>query len=202
MRLLTRVTTGITMSKRENPWKTLNSREVYDNPWITVVEHDVTNPSGNPGIYGKVNFKNVACGIIPLDNEGNTWIVGQYRYTLEEYSWEIPMGGVARSTNLLAGAKRELKEETGLSASRWEQILTVHISNSITDEAGSVFVAEELEPGETAFDETEKIDIRCVSFAELLRMAMHGEITDLLSIAGILKLAALRPMLTDLSRAK
>ena len=123
---------------------------------------------------------------------------GQYRYTLDEYSWEIPMGGVARGTDLLDGAKRELKEETGLSASRWEQILAVHISNSITDEAGFVFVAEDLEPGQTDFDETEKIDVRCLSFAELLRMTMHGEITDLLSIAGILKLAALRPALTEI----
>lgn len=183
------------MSKHENPWKTLNVRDVYDNAWITVAEHQVTNPAGNPGIYGKVSFKNLACGIIPLDDEGNTWVVGQYRYALGQYSWEIPMGGVARGTELLAGAKRELAEETGLSALRWEQILSVHVSNSITDEAGFVFVAESLEHGEPAFDDTEKIEIRQLPFAELLRMTMNGEISDLLSIAGVLKLAALRPSL-------
>lgn len=187
------------MPKHENPWKTLNVHDVYDNPWISVAEHQVTNPAGSPGIYGKVSFKNLACGIIPLDDEGNTWIVGQYRYTLDQYSWEIPMGGIAKDTDLLAGAKRELKEETGLSATRWEQILSVHVSNSITDEAGFVFVADGLEHGEPAFDDTEEIEIRRLPFAELLRMTMNGEITDLLSIAGILKLAALRPTLSSIN---
>ncbi|MDH3509948.1 MAG: NUDIX hydrolase [Gammaproteobacteria bacterium] len=180
------------MAKHDNPWKTLSIRDIYDNRWIGVAEHQVTNPSGNRGIYGKVSFKNIACGIIPLDDEGNTWIIGQYRYTLDEYSWEIPMGGVALQTDLLAGAKRELQEETGLSASRWKQILKVHISNSITDEVGVVYVAEGLEYGKTAFDETEKLQIRKLPFTKLLQMTLNGEITDVLSVAGILKLAVLR----------
>jgi len=180
------------MSKYENPWKTLSVRDVYDNPWINVSEHEVTNPSGHPGIYGKVSFKNLACGIIPLDENDITWIVGQYRYTLDEYSWEIPMGGVACGTDPLAGAKQELKEETGLSASHWEQILAVHLSNSITDEAGFVYVAKGLEHGETKFDDTEKLEIRQLPFVELLNMTMNGEITDVLSVAGVLKLAALK----------
>ncbi len=180
------------MSQHENPWKTLNVRDIYDNPWISVAEHQVTNPSGKPGIYGKVSFKNLACGIIPLDDDGNTWIVGQYRYTLDEYSWEIPMGGVALDVDLLAGAKRELKEETGLTASRWEQILKVHISNSITDEVGIVYLAEGLEHGKTEFGETEKIEIRQLPFTDLLQMVLKGEITDVLSVAGILKLATSR----------
>jgi 8-oxo-dGTP pyrophosphatase MutT (NUDIX family) len=180
------------MAKHDNPWKTLSIRDIYDNRWIGVAEHQVTNPSGNPGIYGKVSFKNIACGIIPLDDEGNTWIIGQYRYTLDEYSWEIPMGGVALQTDLLAGAQRELQEETGLSASRWKQILKVHISNSITDEVGVVYVAESLEYGKTEFDETEKLEVRKLAFTKLLQMTLNGEITDVLSVAGILKLAALR----------
>lgn len=180
------------MSKHQNPWKTLSVRDVYDNPWITVAEHEVINPAGNPGIYGKIGFKNVACGIIPLDENDNTWIVGQYRYALDEYSWEIPMGGVACGTDPLAGAKKELQEETGLSASSWEQILAVHISNSVTDEAGLVYVAKDLEQGQTDFDDTEELAIRQLPFSELLKMTLSGEITDLLSIAGILKLAALR----------
>ena len=127
------------MSNRDNPWKTLSSAEIYENPWIRVREHEVIKPSGNPGIYGTISYKNTACGIIPLDEHGNTWIVGQYRYTLDEYSWEIPMGGVRLGTDLLKGAKRELKEETGLTAKSWEQILRVYISNSVTDEVGVVF---------------------------------------------------------------
>jgi ADP-ribose pyrophosphatase len=181
------------MSKHENPWKTLNVRDIYENPWIRVAEHKVTNPTGNPGIYGKVSFKNLACGIIPRDDDGNTWIVGQYRYTIDDYSWEIPMGGVDLGTDPLSGAKRELKEETGLSASRWEKILNVHISNSITDEAGVVYLAEGLQYGDTEFDETEKIEIRKLQFADVLKMVLKGEITDVLSVAGILKLASLSP---------
>ncbi len=179
------------MSKHENPWKTLNVRDIYENPWISVAEHKVTNPAGNPGIYGKVSFKNLACGIIPRDDDGNTWIVGQYRYTIDDYSWEIPMGGVGLGTDPLNGAKRELKQETGLSASRWKKILNVHISNSITDEAGVVYLAEGLQYGDTDFDETEKIEIRKLRFADVLQMVLKGEINDVLSVAGILKLASL-----------
>jgi len=179
------------MPETKNPWKTLNVTEVYDNPWIHVDEHDVINPSGNPGIYGKVHFKNLACGIIPLD-DGETWIVGQYRYTLDRYSWEIPMGGVPVGTDPLAGAQRELKEETGLTAERWQPILNVHLSNSITDEAGIVYVAEDLTHGEPEFDDTEQIEIKRLPFDDVVRMVNDGEITDALSVAGILKLAAMR----------
>jgi len=179
------------MPETKNPWKTLNVTEVYDNPWIHVDEHDVINTSGNPGIYGKVHFKNLACGIIPLDDD-ETWIVGQYRYTLDRYSWEIPMGGVPVGTDPLAGAQRELKEETGLTAERWQPILNVHLSNSITDEAGIVYVAEDLTHGEPEFDDTEQIEIKRLPFDDVVRMVNDGEITDALSVAGILKLAAMR----------
>jgi ADP-ribose pyrophosphatase len=180
------------MTQHDSPWKTLGVREIYANDWIQVDEHQVINPSGNPGIYGKVSFKSHACGIIPIDQDQNTWIVGQYRYTLGEYSWEIPMGGVPLTGDLLEGAKRELREETGLTANRWEKLVSVHISNSITDEIGTVFLAEDLTPGETDFDDTEKLEIRKLPFDDLVKMSMSGEITDALSVVGILKLAALR----------
>lgn len=180
------------MPETKNPWKTLSVAEVYDNAWIRVDENDVVNPSGNPGIYGKIHFKNLACGIIPLDEDGDTWIVGQYRYTLDRYSWEIPMGGVPVASDPLAGAQRELKEETGLTAQRWKSILDVHISNSITDEAGVVYVAEGLTHGEPEFEDTERIEIKKLPFDDVVRMVDAGEITDVLSVAGILKLAALR----------
>ena len=180
------------MPESKNPWKTLNVTEVYDNPWIHIDEHDVINPSGNPGIYGKIHFKNIACGIIPLDDDNTTWIVGQYRYPLGRYSWEIPMGGVVVDTDLIAGAQRELKEETGLTAVHWKKILDVDLSNSITDEVGVVYVAEGLTRGEPDFEETERIEIRELPFDDLVQMALDGHITDVLSVAGILKLAAMK----------
>lgn len=180
------------MPESKNPWKTLSVTEVYDNAWIHVDEHDVVNPSGNPGIYGKVHFKNLACGIIPLDGNDETWLIGQYRYTLDRYSWEIPMGGVPVGTDSLAGAQRELKEETGLMADRWRVILKVYLSNSITDEAGVVYLAEGLTQGEPEFDDTEKLEIRKLPFDDVVQMVNDGEITDVLSIAGILKLATMR----------
>ncbi|MCC5939090.1 MAG: NUDIX hydrolase [Lunatimonas sp.] len=171
----------------KNPWTTLSKTQVYSNPWITVEEHQVINPKGGSGIYGQVHFKNIAIGIIPLDEDLNTWLIGQYRYTLDEYSWEIPMGGSPITDTLEAGAQRELKEETGLSAKKWRNILRIHTSNSVTDEVGFVFLAEDLTEGETAFDETEDLQIRQLPFGEVVQMVMSGQITDAISIAGILK---------------
>ena len=170
-----------------NPWKTLSEKELYDNAWINVSEHQVINPSGNHGIYGKAHFKNKAIGIIPIDFDGNTWLVGQYRYTLNEYSWEIPMGGGSISEEILISAKRELKEETGLVAKKWNNILRIHTSNSVTDEEGFVFLAEDLTQEETAFEETEKLEIKKLPFSEAMDMVINGSITDSISIAGLLK---------------
>ncbi len=176
------------MSEHKNPWTTLDTREVYDNPWIRVEEHEVLNPSGGPGIYGKVCFKNRAIGIIPVDDDEHTWLVGQYRYTLELYSWEIPMGGGPLDETPEDCARRELKEETGLDADRLTRLMDVHISNSVTDEVGHVFVARGLTQGETAFEETEDLRIRRVPLAEAIEMARDGRITDCLSVAGLLRL--------------
>lgn len=172
-----------------NPWQTLESKEIYQNPWIQVEEHQIVNPAGNPGVYGKVHFKNKALGIIPLDQDNNTWIVGQHRYPLDEYSWEIPMGGGPIGVDILESAKRELKEETGLSAGKWTEVMRIHTSNSVTDEEGFVFLAEDLNQGETEFEETEVLLIKKLPFLEVVEMVMNGEITDGISIAGILKVA-------------
>lgn len=177
------------MAERKNPWTLVNSRDVYENNWIALAEDEVINPAGKPGIYGTIHFKSRACGVIPIDEQGNTWLVGQYRYVLNQYSWEIPMGGVPLDEDLLVGAQRELREETGLSANRWEKILDVHISNSVTDEAGAVFVATELTHGEPEFEDTEDIEIRKLPFAEAVGMVLNGEITDVLSVAGVLRYA-------------
>lgn len=173
----------------ENPWKTLRKKTIYQNPWIRLEEHDIINPAGKEGFYGKVHFKNKAMAIIPIDEEGNTWLVGQYRYTLDEYSWEIPMGGGPIEDDWLESAKRELKEETGLTAGKWTQVLRIHTSNSVTDEEGFVYLAQDLTEGETEFEETEVLQIRKLPFKEVVEMVMRGDITDSLSIAGILKVA-------------
>jgi 8-oxo-dGTP pyrophosphatase MutT (NUDIX family) len=173
----------------QNPWKTKTVKLIYENPWIKVEEHEVINPAGNDGIYGTVHFKNRAMAIIPVDEEGNTWLIGQYRYALNEYSWEIPMGGGPIGIDFLESAKRELKEETGLTALKWTELLKIHTSNSVTDEVGVVYLAEELTQGETAFEDTEILQIRKLPLKEVVDMAMKGEITDSISLAGIFKAA-------------
>lgn len=176
-----------------NPWKTLSNQKVYENNWIRLEEHQVINPAGGNGIYGKVHFKNKAIGIIPLDTEGNTWLVGQHRYTLGAYSWEIPEGGCPLGTLPLDSAKRELKEETGISANHWQQIMTFHTSNSVTDEEGFIFLAEDLSFGNNDLEETEAdLVVKKLPFRDALEMVMNGEITDSMSVAGILKVARLK----------
>jgi len=171
----------------KNPWQTLRKKPVYKNPWIIVEEHDVINPAGKEGIYGKVSFRNKALGIIPIDDEGYTWLVGQYRYTLNEYSWEIPMGGGPIEEDILESAKRELKEETGISATHWQEIMRIHTSNSVTDEEGFIFIARDLTFGDTEFEDTEEIAIKRLRFDKAIEMVMEGVITDCISVAGLLK---------------
>ena len=178
-----------TFAAMQNPWKKITSKQIYDNPWIQVEEHDVVNPTGGEGIYGKVHFKNFALGIIPLDDQLNTWLVGQYRYVLDEYSWEIPMGGGPLDMDVITSAQRELKEETGLSADRWTEVMRIHTSNSVTDELGLIYMAQELSEGATEFDPTEEIEVKKLPFTEALQMVMDGRITDSLSLSGILKVA-------------
>lgn len=175
--------------KTDNPWITKNTTEIYQNPWIKVEEHDIINPAGKDGIYGTVHFKNKAIAIIPIDQEGNTWLVGQFRYPLNQYSWEVPMGGGPIGVNPLQSAIRELKEETGLTAEKWTEIMKIHTSNSVTDEEGIVYLAENLTQGETEFEETEVLQIRKLLFSEVLEMVMNGSIADGISISGILKAA-------------
>jgi 8-oxo-dGTP pyrophosphatase MutT (NUDIX family) len=141
----------------KNPWTTLSSELKYDNPWIAVTEHQVLTPAQSPGIYGTVHFKNIAIGIVPIDANGFTWLVGQYRYPLKAYSWEIPEGGGKLHEPPLQSAKRELKEETGLEAGHWEQILEMHLSNSATDERAVVYLATDLSEGPSCPEETEDL---------------------------------------------
>ena len=172
-------------------WKKISSRVVWENDWMQVRADEVINPGGGRNTYGYVHFKNRAVAILPLDDDGNTWLVGQQRYTLGEYSWELPMGGAPLGEDMLAAAKRELKEETGLTAASWTEVMRLHTSNSITDEYGVVFVARELTPGDTEFEETEDLEIRKLPLADAIAMVERGEITDAISAAALLRVARL-----------
>lgn len=176
----------------DSPWKKVRGQIVYDNPWIRVEEHQVINPGGGENIYGKVFFKNVAVAIVAIDKEDQTYLVGQHRYTLDEYSWELPMGGAPLEEDPLGAAQRELKEETGLTASRWRELSRLHTSNSVTDELGVIFLAQELSQGEAELEETEDITVRRLPLAEAVAMAESGEITDAMSVAGLLLIARVR----------
>ena len=170
-------------------WKTLDSRIVYENPWFTLCEDEVINPGGGRNTYGHIRFRKKAIAIVPLDGNGNTWIVGQDRYTLGEYSWEVPMGASEPGEVPLDTAHRELREETGLTAAEMIQVMRLHTSNSVTDEEGFVFVATNLSEGETAFDEMEVLDIRKLPLVDVVAMIERGEITDAISVAAILRVA-------------
>ncbi len=174
--------------QQTNPWTTLTARAIYDNPWIALTEYDIINPSGMKGIYGKVHFKNKAVGIVALDDARNTYLVGQYRYTLNAWSWEIPEGGSPDGGDALESAKRELKEETGLTANRWTILQRVHLSNSVSDEEGFIYLAEGLVSGKQALEETEAdLKVRKLPFEEAMQMVMEGTITDSMSVIGILR---------------
>lgn len=177
----------------KNPWTTLSGEVKYDNPWITVTEYQVINPSGKKGIYGKVHFKNKAIGIIPLDRELNTWLVGQYRYTLDAWHWEIPEGGGPIEDDPLVSAQRELKEETGLTGRSWSEIVHLHTSNSVTDEEGFIYLAEDLEEGSSDPEDTEAdLKVWKLPLREALQMVLDGKITDSMSVTGILKVARMK----------
>ena len=173
--------------EEQNPWKTLNSEVKYDNNWIKVTEHKVINPSGGNGIYGEIHFKNLAIGILPLDEDYNTWLVGQYRFPLKAYSWEIPEGGGPLGEDPIESARRELLEETGLSAKNWKEIQRMHLSNSVSNELSIIYVATDLIQGIAMPEETEQLMVKKLPFNEAYQMVLNNEITDSMSIAAILK---------------
>ncbi len=173
-------------------WKKLSSRTVFENDWMEVLEDHVINPGGGENLYGHVHFKTRAVAIIPLDDDGNTWLVGQQRYTLGEYSWELPMGGAPLHEAPLEAAKRELREETGISAEHWDEVMRLHTSNSITDEVGFVYVATGLTMGEPETEETEDLELRRLPAQTAVQMVLDGDITDAISAAALLRLHTVR----------
>jgi ADP-ribose pyrophosphatase len=173
-------------NETDNPWQTLASKVVYDNLWIRVREDQVVRPDGAPGIYGVVHFKHVAIGVLPVE-DGHVYLVGQYRYTLSRYSWEIPEGGCPADEDPLSAAKRELAEETGLRAVRWQKMGTAHLSNSVSDELAIWFLATELTQGEHEPEGTERLRVRRVSLGDAWQMVLRGEITDAISVMALMQ---------------
>lgn len=171
----------------ENPWITKSSETVYESPWIKVVKHDVLNPANNPATYSVVNFKGLAIGVLALDNELNTWLVGQWRYPVKEYSWEIPEGGGALEVDPIESAKRELKEETGIVAKNYKEIMRMHLSNSATDELAIVYVATDLTYENSEPEESEVLQLKKIPLTEAYNWVMEGKITDAITVAAILK---------------
>jgi ADP-ribose pyrophosphatase len=171
----------------ENPWITNTTEKVYESAWISVLKHEVLNPAGKPAIYSVVKFKNLAIGILALDKDFNTWLVGQWRYPLNEYSWEIPEGGGPLGIDPLESAKRELKEETGIIAKNFREIMRLHLSNSATDELAIVYVAKDLTFEESEPEESEVLQIKKLHISEAIKWAMEGKITDGISVAALLK---------------
>lgn len=176
------------MNESANPWTTTKSKLMYDNAWIRVTEHEVIHPNGDPGIYGVVHMKHVATGIVPVDAEGCTWLVGQWRYPLADYSWEIPEGGAAEGEDPLVGAQRELLEETGLAAGEWTPLHTVHTSNSVTDELAELYLARDLrQVSEPNPEASEELRLRRLPLAEAVEMVHAGQISDAVSVVGLLR---------------
>ena len=169
------------------PWAVTSETVVYDNPWITLTEHQTIAPTGRPALYGKVAFKNRAIGIVPLHADGTVTLVGQNRFPHANYSWELPEGGAPLDENPLDGAKRELAEEVGLEAADWRRILKMELSNSVTDELCHGYLAMELTPTPTAPDETEDLAVVRVPFAQALDAAVSGHMPDSLTVALLLR---------------
>lgn len=175
------------MGKRRGPWQVHDTRTVFENPWLKLVEHDVTRPDGKPGAYGVVSFVNLAIAILPVFPDGTTVLVGQHRFPRDRYSWEIPEGGGAKNVPPLQSAQRELKEETGLLAQDWREILRMDLSNSVTDEEAIGYLATGLAEGAAEPEGTEELLTRRLPFREALGEAMSGNISDALTVAMLLR---------------
>lgn len=174
------------------PWTRRSRRIAYENAWITIWHDDVVRPDGAPGVYGVVHFENVAAGVLALDDRDRVLLVGQHRYALDDYSWEIPEGGVPPGESALDGARRELREETGVEAADWRELARTHLSNSVSDELAVLYVATGLTEGRAEPDGTEALEIRWLPFEEVLTMTLDGRITDAMTVIAVERLALLR----------
>jgi 8-oxo-dGTP pyrophosphatase MutT (NUDIX family) len=170
-------------------WRRGPARPVYDNPWIRVTEYDAIAPTGRSALYGVVGFKNLAIAILPLHDDGAVTLVGQHRFPAADYSWELPEGGGALDADPLEGAKRELREETGLEARDWREVMRLQLSNSVTDERAVGYLATGLSPTKRPYttDDTELLGLARVPFREALEAALAGDLQDALTVAMLLR---------------
>ncbi len=175
------------MISHGQPWSVLNTRSVYDNPWLTLAEYDAIAPTGKPALYGVVRFKNLALAILPLHDDGTVTLVGQHRFAIPGYSWELPEGGGPLGVDPLESARRELREETGLEAAEWREVLKFQLSNSITDEVGHGYLATGLTAVPPAPDDTEALALARAPFREVLELALAGHIQDMPTLAMLLR---------------
>lgn len=175
------------MRPRGRPWEELSSRTLYENPWLRLTEHEARAPTGSPASYAVVGFKNLAIGVLPIHDDGSVVMVGQHRFPCRDYSWEIPEGGEPVEGDPLHGAQRELREEAGLEARDWREVIRFQLSNSVTDERGFGYIATGLGQAETDPDHTEDLRIARVPFREALRLALAGAFPDMITIAMLLR---------------
>ena len=171
------------------PWKPGTQRVAFESAWITVIDQQATAPTGRLAQYGMVRFKNLAIAVLPIHDDGTVTLVGQHRFPLGDYSWELPEGGAPLDEDPLAGAKRELGEETGLAAAEWREVMRTQLSNSVTDERMIGYLALGLSEAEDAHhaDETEAIALVRVPFREALDAAVAGHLPDMLTVAMLLR---------------
>ena len=180
-----------TLLRKENPWTTHSSRTAYQNKWIRVREDQVTRPDGSPGIYGVVEVP-PSVGIVALNQEDCVALIGQWRYPVGRYLLEIPRGGSAGHPDILAAAKRELAEEAGVAAASWTSLGAVEVNSGITSDVQHLFLAQDLSPAMARHDADEQLDLIWSPFAEAVQMAMRGDISEVCSVAALLKVARAR----------
>lgn len=174
------------------PWTRRARRTAYENAWITIWHDEVTRPDGEPGVYGVIHFANLAAGVLVLDATDRVLLVGQHRYALDEWSWEIPEGGVPAGETPLEGARRELLEETGVEATDWRELARLHLSNSVSDEVAILFLATGLTHGIAAPEGTEALEVRWLPFEDVLAMTLDGRITDAMTVVAVERFALVR----------
>lgn len=174
-----------------NPWKKLGSRPLYATPWFSVRCDDVIRPDGQRGTYSVVHAERIAVGVVPLWDDGTVTLVGQWRYPLGEYSWELPEGGGDLDRSPLEAARMELREEAGIEARSWAYLGRCHTSNCWTDEVGHLFLARDLVQGAPEPGGDEELATRRVAITEAIAMAADGRITDAISVMGLFRLAEL-----------